>query len=138
MANDNLKALVDELRPDVTVHQLANAYGIDYRRLRYLLNDRSFEDLVSLLKDLSRALNCDLLLVVQAFAADIGLPWGAAISEHDERKLRGDERHLMDRYRQLHEEDKISVQRMLEAFVHSYRWDAAERSAAQQGGEAGR
>jgi hypothetical protein len=80
------------------------------------------------MKEIARALGCDFRHVVEAFAADVGLPWGPADDETAElrREVRRyqklapeaddpDLRRLVRRYRELGPRDRVTLQRVAQS-----------------------
>lgn len=128
MPAEHLRALIKELHPDVTVRQLTLAAGLDPNRIAYYLKpstDLEQMPRTSVLKEIARALQCDLALVVEAFAADLGLPWGA----ND-----GQEASLLRRFRQFNHVGRASVLRMVNSSDERlllFRYRQLDRDAQQ-------
>lgn len=79
MPSEHLRALVHELHPNVSVRELERAAGLPAGKIAYFLKlstQLTTMPLPETMKEIARALACDLLDVVECFAADVGLPWG--------------------------------------------------------------
>jgi hypothetical protein len=80
MPCDNLRDLMEEINPGVSTRQLTRAAGVDNNRLAYWLKPSTVVDSMPSLavcKEIARIIGADLAQVVEAFALDIGYPWGA-------------------------------------------------------------
>lgn len=90
MPCEHVRALLDECRPGVSVRQLERAAGLPRTRIAYYLDPTTPLDRMpplDLCKDVASAAGCDLVRVVEAFAADIGYPWGQPAEDPEERAL---------------------------------------------------
>jgi hypothetical protein len=70
MPAEHLRALIQELHPGATVRQLTLAAGLDANRIAYYLKPSTTVDRMPespVLKEISRALHCDPVMVVEAF-----------------------------------------------------------------------
>jgi hypothetical protein len=86
----HFRALISDLHPNVTVRQLTLAAGLDANRIAYYLKPSTHIDQMpklAVLKDIARALHCDLGLVVEAFAHDLGIPYGPPLEDRNARRL---------------------------------------------------
>lgn len=120
MHRSHVRALFDELRPGISLRQLARAADIDEKKLRYY-RDRSVDQMpnTAVLRIIARALGCDWKLVVEAYAKDLGLPpWGNSLS---------DPRDQEDLWRlwQLDEAERESVRNMLKSLTKHAQFTAA-------------
>lgn len=79
MPAEHLRALIHQLHPGASVKQLTEAAGVPNNRLAHWTRPSTEIDGVpktDICKEIARILRCDLIDVVEAFAADAGLPWG--------------------------------------------------------------
>lgn len=113
MPAEHLRALIQELHPGVTVRQLTLAAGLDANRIAYYLKPSTTVDRMpelSVLKEIARALHCDLAMVVEAFAADCGLPWGPPMSDPELARL-------VRRWQRLRPADRATLQRVAQSLA---------------------
>lgn len=113
MPAEHLRALIQEMKPGVTVRQISLAAGLDPNRIAYYLKPSTDVDAMPrplVMKEIARALGCDLARVVEAFAADVGLPWGPPMDDPDLLRL-------INRYRQMKEQDRETLQRVAQSLV---------------------
>jgi hypothetical protein len=84
MPAEHLRALIHERRPGVSVRQLTLAADLDPNRIAYYLKPGSNVTQIpalDALKDIARAIGCDVVDVAVAFAEDIGIPLGPPIDD---------------------------------------------------------
>ena len=113
MPCEHLRALITDLHPGKTVRQLTLAADLDPNRIAYYLKPSTHIDQiprVTVLKEIARALHCDVSLVVEAFAADVGVPWGPPLEDPGQRAL-------LRRYARLSEADQLTLQRVAESLA---------------------
>lgn len=131
MPAEHLRALVREIHPNVSVRALEAAAGVPEGRLSYYLKPSTTVRTIDpeVVKEITRILGCDVIDVVEAFASDVGLPWGPDQSYigNVKRLARvlgiemdvieeissdpGLREHIRDR-RRLDERDRVSLHRM--------------------------
>lgn len=108
MPCEHLRALIQELHPGVTVRQLTLAADLDANRIAYYLKPSTHIDVMprmAVMKEIARALGCDVTDVVEAFAADVGVPWGPPMDDPDLRSL-------IRTYRRLSDADRTTLRRV--------------------------
>ena len=78
MPAEHLRALKNDLHPNVSVRALEAAAGLPQGYIAYYLKPSTQLKVIDpeVVKEIARALCCDLIDVVECFAADLGLPWG--------------------------------------------------------------
>ena len=118
MPCEHLRALIQELHPDVSVRQLQRAAGLDPNRISYYLKPSTHLTQMpptAACKEIAMALGCDLDLVVEAFAADVGLPWGPPIRDRVLARLLRRWRRMTPARREL--EASRSTQELLDQWA---------------------
>lgn len=90
MPAEHLRALINECKPGVSIRQLEQLAGLTEGAIAFYLRPSTVIDGIPKpvrCKEIETALGCGLDRVVEAFAADAGLPWGPALDDPDERQL---------------------------------------------------
>lgn len=90
MAADHLRALVHQLWPDTSVRKLCRDAGLEATYIgNWISRDRAVDQMpkMHVMDAIARALKCDVTLVIEAFAADAGIPWGERITDDLEREV---------------------------------------------------
>lgn len=117
MPAEHLRALIKQLHPGVTVRQLTLAAGLDANRIAYYLKPSTAEidqmPKVTVLKEIARALHCDLALVAEAFAADVGIPWGPPVTQDSELG------ELLRQYQRMNPQDRGTLCRVAQSLAGS-------------------
>jgi hypothetical protein len=75
---ESLRALKNELHPNVSVRALEAAAGLPAGYVAYYLKPSTVLKNIDpdVMKEIARCFQTDVLDVVECFAADLGLPWG--------------------------------------------------------------
>lgn len=97
MPAEHLRALIVECRPGVSIRQLEALAGLAEGAISFYLRKTTIIDSIpktARCKEIETALGCGLDRVVEAFAADAGLPWGPSLDDPEERQLMHNYRRL--------------------------------------------
>lgn len=111
MPAEHLRALIHERRPGVTVRQLTLAADLDPNRIAYYLKPSTHIDQmpkVAALKDIARAIGCDVVDVAVAFAEDTGVPLGPPLDDPELARL-------VRLWRRLDSADRATLARVAES-----------------------
>jgi hypothetical protein len=75
---EHLRALKNELHPNVSTRALEAAAGLPQGYIAYYMKPSTQLKVIDpeVVKEIARAFETDLLDVVECFASDLGLPWG--------------------------------------------------------------
>lgn len=115
MPAEHFRRLIREECPGVSPRQLELAAGLSENSVSYWLRPTTVIDRmpkVETMKELATAVGCDPRFVIEAFAADCGLDWGATID------LDPDERQLLRLFRKLKPEARRSATAMVRTLTH--------------------
>lgn len=113
MPCEHLRDLIRDLHPSTTVRQLTLAAGLDPNKIAYYLKPSTHIDQMPklpVLKDIARALHCDLGLVVEAMANDAGIPYGPPLEDPAARRL-------LLAYNRLTPSDRETLQRVAQSLA---------------------
>lgn len=97
-------ALIQRRHPGVSIRQLTEAAGLAENKIAYYLKPSTVITRIppaETVAELARALHCEPVEVVRAFAADVDLPWSDGAITDDERDLLRMTRQLAPREQRM-------------------------------------
>ena len=105
MPAEHFAALMRRTQPNRSISEISKAAGLPWNRIGYYTRPDTVVDRMpsmASLREIARALDCEVIEVARAFAADIGL-------ELEQQELDADEHELLDAYRRLSRRDQAAL-----------------------------